>query len=388
MQSAESVSQFDVSSSSSPERQFGWWARVSDVFKELALPRVDFDALLAEQLEAAHELKRRYIGPPSWRERIVSAFEGPWAPDAIDLPERPTSIDSFVKGSFREEPQSFESASQRRTVKDSIRRSERVWPLTEWTSVYEYEVPIARLPQPLRGLTILHLSDIHFLKSFDRSWRELSRVAEFLEEGKQRIDLILLSGDVITKSPEDLCAHSLRQLNRLSAVCPQAFMVHGNHDYHGHLPAIISKQLERVGFHDINNYHVRLRIGGAPLSIYGIDDAYFGKPTPPSSMQSEETNIVLTHNLDSIRGDFPKGVDLILSGHTHWGELKLFDGVRVMNWWGYSDNVNRHAKHWEMLTDRTRSYVHPGLARYYVPLRGIRHPPGIAIHTLVPDLQG
>jgi predicted MPP superfamily phosphohydrolase len=188
---------------------------------------------------------------------------------------------------------------------------------------------------------------------------------------------------VITKNPEDLCAQSLRQLKRLSAVCPQAFMVHGNHDYHGHLPAVISKQLEHVGFHDINNHHIRLSIGGAPLNIYGVDDAYFGRPTPPSTVSSDETNIVLTHNLDAIRGDFPKGVDLILSGHTHWGELKLFDGVRLMNWWGYADNLNRHSRHWEMLTDRTRSYVHPGLARYYVPFRGLRHPPGVAIHTLV-----
>lgn len=357
----------------------------SDALKELCLPRVDFSALLAEQVEAAQELKRRLVDPPTWRQRIAAVLEGPWAPEAQDLPVRQDSLHPSAKVSFREAPQDTQAATQRRMVKQTIGRSERVWPLTQWTSVYEYDVPLDRLPGPLHGLTILHLSDIHFLKSSDRPWMEMSRVADFLERGARRIDLILLSGDVITKGPEDLCSQSLRQLKRLSAVCPQAFMVHGNHDYHGHLPAIISKELERVGFHDINNHHVRLRIGGAPLNIYGIDDAYFGNPTPPSAISGEETNIVLAHNLDSIRGDFPKEVDLVLSGHTHWGELKLFDGTRVMNWWGYSDNLNRHTKHWEMLTDRTRSYVHPGLARYYVPYRGLRHPPGVAIHTLVPQ---
>jgi predicted MPP superfamily phosphohydrolase len=357
---------------------------VSDALKELSLPRIDFAALLAEQVEAAQELKRRYVDSPTWRKRIAAVLEGPWAPEAHDLPVRQESLHPMAKVSFREEPRDVGAALDRKTVKHAIGRSEKVWPLTRWTSVYEYEVPLDRLPAPLHGVTILHLSDIHFLKSSDRPWREMSRVAEFLERGERRIDLILLSGDVITKGPEDLCSQSLRQLKRLSAICPQAFMVHGNHDYHGHLPAIISKQLEQVGFHDINNHHVRLRIGGAPLNIYGIDDAYFGTPSPPSAVSGEETNIVLTHNLDSIRGDFPKDIDLVLSGHTHWGELKLFDGARVMNWWGYSDNLNRHTKHWEMLTDRTRSYVHPGLARYYVPYRGLRHPPGVAIHTLVP----
>ena len=388
MQSAEAVRLFDLFTSASSDELVRDGSRVSDALKELSLPRVDFNLLLAEQLESAHQLKRRYIDPPTWRQRIASAIEGPWAPDAHDLPVRHVPLGPSAKVSFRNDPPGSESALQRRMIKECICRTERVWPLTQWTSVYEYEVPIDRLPAPLHGLTILHLSDIHFLKSTDRPWKEMSRIAEFLEKGEQRIDLILLSGDVITKGPEDLCAQSLRQLKRLSAVCPQAFMVHGNHDYHGHLPAIISKQLEQVGFHDINNHHVRLTIGGAPLNIYGIDDAYFGKPTPPSAVSVDEINIVLTHNLDSIRGDFPKAVDLILSGHTHWGELKLFDGVRVMNWWGYSDNLNRHTKHWEMLTDRTLSYVHPGLARYYVPFRGLRHPPGVAIHTLVSDRRG
>jgi predicted MPP superfamily phosphohydrolase len=357
--------------------------RLHNPLKDISLPRVDFNALIMEQRDKARALKHRVIPPLSLKQRLAAALEGPWAPEARDLPARNELRFPGASISFREEPGGPESIDRRRIVKESISRSERVWPLSHWTSVYEYDVTIDRLPLPLNGLNILHLSDIHFLKSVVRPWKEMSRVADFLEKGIQRIDLILLSGDVITKTPEDLCVHSLRQLKRLSEICPQAFMVHGNHDYHGHLPAIISKQLEEVGFHDINNHHVRLSIGGAPLNIYGIDDAYFGQPTPPRAVSGEETNIVLTHNLDAIRGDFPKEVDLILSGHTHWGELKLFDGVRFMNWWGYADNLNRHTKHWDMLTDRTRSYVHPGLARYYVPFRGLRHPPGVAIHTLV-----
>jgi predicted MPP superfamily phosphohydrolase len=383
MQFAEPSRLANLFSSSSSLDRLSDRPKNSEVLRELSLPRVDFNVLLAEQCEAARALRRRYLASPTWKQRIAAALEGPWAPEARDLPVRQDLAAHSVRRSFRVDPESLQSASQRGVIKDSIRRSERVLPLSQWTSVYEYHVPIDRLPAPLHGLTILHLSDIHFLKSMDRPWKEMSRIAEFIEKGARHIDLILLSGDVITKYPDDLCSHSLRQLRRLSEVCPQAFMVHGNHDYHGHVPAIISKRLEGVGFHDINNHHIRLTIGGAPLNIYGIDDAYFGKPTPPSAVSGEETNIVLTHNLDAIRGDFPKDVDLILSGHTHWGELKLFDGVRFMNWWGYADNLNLHTKHWDMLTDRTRSYVHPGLARYYVPFRGLRHPPGVAIHTLV-----
>ena len=365
------------------------FSQISESLKDLALPRVDFSALVSEQLKSAKELKERYLPPQSLRERVISALEGPWAPEASDLPERvglPTPKGS--RDPFRDSPVTLHSSSLRRTIQKFVTSAEHRWSLTPWSSVYEYDVPIRNLPRALQGLTILHLSDIHFLDASDRSWNEMSQIAKYFEKGAHRIDLILLSGDVITKSPDDLCKNSLRQLARLSAVCPQAFMVHGNHDYHGHVPAVISKQLEKVGFHDINNHHIRLRIGDAPLNIFGVDDAYFGNPVPPDSVPPLETNIVLTHNLDAIRGNFPKDVDLILSGHTHWGELKLFDGARVMNWWGYSDNINQHTKAWDCLTDRTLSYVHPGLARYYVPYRGLRHPPGIAIHTLVnPDTQ-
>jgi predicted MPP superfamily phosphohydrolase len=351
----------------------------------LSLPRLDFDVVLAEQLEAVRYLKEGFISRPDWKQRIMSVLEGPWAPERVDLPERSPTSFGHEKGAFRVSAPDRDTALRRQMVKERIGESERIWSLTPWTSVYEYDVPISALPKPLQGLTILHLSDIHFLKSSDRPWREMSRVAEYLERGERRVDLILLSGDVITKGPEDLCKQSLRQLQRLSDVCPQSFMVHGNHDYHGHLPAIISKQLQEVGFYDINNHHIRLTIDGAPLNIFGVDDAYFGNPTPPSSIEPGETNIVLTHNLDAIRDDFPRDIDLILSGHTHWGEVRFFDGARVMKWWGYSENANSHTKHWDMLTDRTRSYVHPGLARYYIPFAELRHPPGVVIHTLRSD---
>ena len=162
-------------------------------------------------------------------------------------------------------------------------------------------------------------------------------------------------------------------------------MVYGNHDYHGHTPALISRYLERVGFTDINNASARLVIDGAPLNIIGVDDAYFGRPKPPNQINPNEPNIVLTHNLDAIRSNFPREVDLILSGHTHWGEIKFFNGSKVMKLWGYNDNVNDHTRHWDVLSDRALSYVGSGLARYYVRNRQLRQPPSIAIHSLYPS---
>jgi predicted MPP superfamily phosphohydrolase len=349
----------------------------------LSLPRIDFTQILQEQVRKANSLKKRVLRPPSLGERILNLIEGPWAPEALDLPIKRAlcSKDPF-NNSYRTAPCNLQDSKERRSLRDRVRGTEKRTPISSWTTIYSYDVSIRDLHHDLDGFTIVHLSDIHLLKGCDRPWRELHTIADALARRREKIGAILLSGDVITKGPQDLCSNSLRALERIANLCPWAFMVHGNHDYHGHLPALISSQLADVGFHDINNHHIALRVGNAPLNVYGVDDAYFGAPVLPHDAPKEETNVILTHNLDAVRRRCTPHIDLILSGHTHWGEVRFLDGSKLMGLWGYCDNINAHTKGWEMLTARSLSYVHPGLARYYVPFRTLRVPPGIAIHTL------
>lgn len=360
----------------------------SSPLNSLRMPRVDFESLVREQLSHAVQ-KRRANGPSIPIERRVLDFvEGPWAPAAADLPERRRIVGSgSIAEPFRKPIENLRQFLAWRERKQEVAKSERRWSMSEWSSMYEYSVPVRNLAPALEGFTILHLSDVHFLASSQRAQQELGTLARHMERGERRIDTILLSGDIITRSPDDLDREALRQLRRITDVCPQAFMVYGNHDYHGHTPALISRELERVGFHDINNHHVTLTVDGSPLTIFGVDDAYFGRPDAPSAVRPDQTNILVTHNLDAIRGNFPEHFDLILSGHTHWGEVRFVSGSDLMRLWGYTDNINRHTKHWDVLSERTLSYVHPGLARYYVPFRGLRHPPGFVLHTLRPAIR-
>jgi predicted MPP superfamily phosphohydrolase len=144
---------------------------------------------------------------------------------------------------------------------------------------------------------------------------------------------------------------------------------------------VISAWLARAGFHDINNRMAELRRGEKHLNIYGLDDSYFGQPVAPSQIPSDRYCIVMTHNLDAVSSEFPDFTGVVLSGHTHWGELRLFDGAKIMNRWGYCDDLNQHTRGWKALSDNALSFVHPGLARYYVPYQFFRHPPGFVIHT-------
>ena len=371
-------------------QQFGSGAHFSlpsigrrHLLAQLSLPRIDFARVLQEQLTHAQRLRNRAPRSPSLGELILNYIEGPWAPEARDLPiKKHFCSRNPLNQSYRTDPCDPTDDTLRQSLRNRVRGTETRKQISSWTTVYSYDALIKNLHCDLEGFTIVHLSDIHLLKGNERPWRELDVIADTLARQREKIGAILLSGDVITKGPQDLCANSLRALERIANLCPWAFMVHGNHDYHGHLPALISKQLADIGFHDINNHHIALRVGHAPLNIYGVDDAYFGEPVLPQDAPKDETNVILTHNLDAIRRGCTPYIDLILSGHTHWGEVRFLDGSKLMGVWGYCENVNAHTKGWDMLTTRTLSYVHPGLARYYVPFRTLRVPPGIAIHTL------
>lgn len=357
---------------------------VQNSLSELRLPRIDFNSLVREQVEKARALKARVLAPPTLSERFITLVEGPWAPTAHDLPQRNNSPKRDASDEpYRIAPQSASDRQERSELRRMIRLSQRITPLNKWSSVYSYDIPIRGLHRDLHGFTMVHLSDIHLIKGCDRPHQELNAIATFLARSPRLWDAILISGDIITKGPEDLCGEGMRKLERIRSTSSNAFMVYGNHDYHGHVPALISQQLQDVGYYDINNQRVRLKVGNGALNIFGVDDAYFGSPVAPRQAPIQETNIILTHNLDSIRGDCCRNIDLILSGHTHWGEIRLFNGSKLMKLWGYCDDVNGHTKEWDVLTNRTLSYVHPGLARYYVRASALRHPPGIAIHRLI-----
>ena len=316
---------------------------------------------------------------------LKKLIEDPWSPASDFLPTRTTPEQSGNS------PSPFRASGVQvcSPELDVIKKSEQRAHISRWSDLYSFSIPILPSANRASPPTILHLSDVHFLKGDPRPILEIQKLTDTLRQGNISPDVIVLTGDTITRMPDDYCPAALRAYQELSELARYRFAVLGNHDYHGKTPSLISAGLESAGFTDITHEEARVVVRGHQLNFYGIDDAYFGRPIPPKEVGSTGTNIVLTHNLDSIRENFPHQTDLILSGHTHWGELRLpslprlgvLDGMWWMNKWGYSDNINGHTRHWDALTRRTLSFVHPGLARYYVP-RILAHPPGFVLHQL------
>jgi predicted MPP superfamily phosphohydrolase len=244
--------------------------------------------------------------------------------------------------------------------------------------LYEYNIPLPKRLSGLDGLTVLHISDVHLLDGHAGPTSELGVIASFLEQSKRNIDLVFFTGDLITRSPNDLNDLAKNHLRRISRCAQHCFFVRGNHDFHGHTPEVVTRWLDEAGFPDYTNMCAELNRGSSRFSVCGIDDAYFGSPVAPAEVSPD---FIITHNLDAIRANFPKDIFCVFSGHTHGGEAWLRPFGYLMKAWGYLDDVNRNIRGWSSLTQSTLSFVHPGQARYYVRHPGLWLPPGIAIHT-------
>jgi hypothetical protein len=184
----------------------------------------------------------------------------------------------------------------------------------------------ANLPEPVR---VLHLSDLHYSATVPLSLIE-SVVTLGLNE---KPDLICLTGDFITGLEDVSSGSYARTLSRLSAAAP-TFAVLGNHDggtwaqeMGGYSDSrLVRGLLERSGIQLLHNASTRVRVRSAGLWLAGVGDLWSGEVAPGlafagHSSDRDEPVVLLSHNPDSkeVLGAFPW--DLMLSGHTHGGQV-------------------------------------------------------------------
>jgi predicted MPP superfamily phosphohydrolase len=224
---------------------------------------------------------------------------------------------------------------------------------------------------------------VHLLVGKSRPTEELRTIADYISDTGRRVDLVFLSGDLITRSPLDLNDEAFEILKKLSSKAQHSFFVLGNHDYHGHTPAIVSEWISDAGFLDITNKTADLKRGSSRFSIHGVDDAYFGRPLAPSvnDVTPDRFNILLTHNLDAVRSNYPNNLNCIFSGHTHGGEAWFKAFGYAMKLWNYLADLNQNIRGWSALHNECLSFVHPGMARRYVRHPGLWLPPGVVFHS-------
>ena len=185
--------------------------------------------------------------------------------------------------------------------------------------VTQTDILIHNLPQRFEGFRITQLTDIHHSRIVDLS--EVQHVVKLANETKP--DLMVLTGDYTTSYRRYIepCAEALAQLKAPEGV----WAVLGNHDHYTD-PELTTRALLRQHIAVMNNSNTILKRGPDAIQLAGIDDwswngtdwlrAFYGR-------DEKLPLVLLSHQPSVLDLAESKSASLIISGHTHGGQIKL-----------------------------------------------------------------
>jgi uncharacterized protein len=140
-----------------------------------------------------------------------------------------------------------------------------------------------------------------------------------------RPDLLLLGGDLICDSPR-FAPEAAAILGRFARRAPLGAMsVLGNHDISNDAERL-TRLLEAEGIRVLRNDAAPVNFGGSDLWIVGLDDALLGCPKPDvafARVAGGRPSVVLWHEPDWAEEAARPGAFLMLSGHSHGGQVRL-----------------------------------------------------------------
>ena len=192
----------------------------------------------------------------------------------------------------------------------------------ESIQVRHNDVTCKTLPSRFEGFTLLHISDLHV----DMSEGAMRRLAELLPE--MRYDVCVLTGDYRgpTFGPFDAALVGLAALR--SHLHDPIYGVLGNHDTIRMVPG-----LEEMGIRMLLNECETIGLGDQCIYLAGIDDAHYYRvdniEKAAEQIPQDGFAILLSHTPEIYRQAAHAGFDLLLSGHTHGGQICLPGSIPV-----------------------------------------------------------
>ena len=229
-------------------------------------------------------------------------------------------------------------------------------------------IPVAGLPPALAGLRVGLITDIHrslFVSHDDVAHAVAATMAE-------KPELIVLGGDYVTLMDRDYVATSAEALQPLAAPYG-VFGILGNHDDDHDMPAALG----RNGVQVLKDARTRLTIRNETVDLVGIrfwtkrqtDIAALTRGAAPMTM-------LLAHDPRRLTEAAALNVPLVLSGHTHGGQIVLpLVGAVAAQKFPTVAGIGRR--------ERSTLFVSRGVGTIYLPVR-INCPPEVALLTLQP----
>jgi predicted MPP superfamily phosphohydrolase len=242
----------------------------------------------------------------------------------------------------------------------------------------QVEIRIKDLPHGLRGMRIVHATDLHLRNEhiYELRFVEMAQQAE--------PDLIVLTGDYIDDvvNLESLA----RVMSSLREVCP-VYVVLGDNDLDGHVPSLdLVNTIEHAGGIVLRNKGVEITRRNAQLYLAGIDDPRL----PTADLQAALVDrsapmptLLLSHSAMIYPQAQEAEIDLLLAGHTHGGQCRIPGfGALITN-----DKLGRRFAAGLIRVGQLQIYVSRGVGWAKVRVR-FCCPPEVTELTLQREEQG
>jgi uncharacterized protein len=228
------------------------------------------------------------------------------------------------------------------------------------------DVPVSGLPAELSGLRIGLVTDVHRSR-----WVSADDVAAAVAlTMSARPDLIVLGGDYVTWGDRQYVGAAAESLSGLSAPYG-VFAILGNHDDDNDMPAALAKQQVQV----LRDARTHVTIGTAAIELVGI--RFWTKRQADIAAlikDAKDPVVLLAHDPRRLTEAAALNVPLVLSGHTHGGQVVLpgAGAIAARKFPVVSGLAQR---------DKTTLFVSRGVGTVYVPIR-LNCPPEVVLLTL------
>src|SRR5215475_14204368 len=191
--------------------------------------------------------------------------------------------------------------------------------------VEHFDFPIRGLSTALDHLSIVHLTDIHagpFMTEED--------LAPYIEAvNRLKPDIIALTGDFVSFRLDEVapCVAAIAQLQARYGI----YGCLGNHDFYAHAQDELTARLGARGIRIIRDGAISIPIANSAVNILGIDNLRQGRSNLVRAMRAAakdpgEVRVLLSHRPEIFPRAAAEGIEVVLSGHYHGGQIKLVPG--------------------------------------------------------------
>ena len=225
-----------------------------------------------------------------------------------------------------------------------------------------------RLPTSFQGYTLLQISDLHA----DMNLQLIERVRGLVRG--LHYDACVLTGDFRGKTFGPIEATLQPMAHLVADLKGNLYGVLGNHDTIAMVPG-----LEGMGVRMLLNEKTVIERGSQRIHLAGIDDAHFYQvdniEKAANDIPHDEFSILISHTPEVYRHAAHAGFDVLISGHTHGGQICLPGGIPLT----LDSNLPRHfgAGAWTYVD--MVGYTSRGAGSSVVPVR-FNCPPEITLH--------